>query len=43
MHRQDRTSFSMHFNKMKEVFQQEMGMEPPAFMEQMYVEMMENS
>ncbi|WP_186809820.1 response regulator [Paenibacillus polysaccharolyticus] len=43
MHRQDRTSFSMHFNKMKEVFQQEMGMEPPAFMEQMYVEMMGKS
>ncbi|MBU5354685.1 response regulator [Paenibacillus barcinonensis] len=43
MHRKDRTSFSMHFNKMKEVFQQEMGMDPPAFMEQMYVEMMNDA
>ncbi|MNW68345.1 hypothetical protein D3C74_470930 [compost metagenome] len=43
MHWNDRTSFFMHFNKMKEVFQQEMGLDPPASMEQLYVEMMKDA
>jgi two-component system, LytTR family, response regulator len=39
LHWKDRTSFNIHFNKMKDTLQQEMGFEPPAFMEPLFREM----
>ncbi|MEK4362275.1 response regulator [Paenibacillus sp. FSL M8-0212] len=42
MHWKDRTSFSMHFKKMKETFQQEMGYDPPPLMGQLLIDMMKD-
>lgn len=38
----DRTSFHMHYHKMKAMLQREMGIDPPAFMETLLQEMMKD-
>lgn len=40
LHWKDRTSFYMHYDKMKEALQQEVGVKPPAFLEPLLREMM---